>query len=263
MVGAVRQDFNVVTWEEVSWGVGTLVSHDEVNTMRLPGFNAETSLYKTSRHYRIGVEFGLADETIHPALSINDLIKSSPDFYFKGRYDFVSNDFVSIRGCCKDCLSFPCADESCRRQRSFYCTSKCSAEGIGGCGCPPGRAVCEGLCCDPGDVCTLDGCSPPNQVCNNRGGCLGECLPDGCCPPGNVVCNNHCCKLGWSCTSEGCCPPGVCCESTACLPGKFCCGGKVCCRDGTDCKLVNGTSEYGCFRSIVRTKLDSDNAVRA
>ncbi len=213
--------------------------------MRLPGFNAETSLYKTRAHYRMIGKFGQADGPIYPSLSINDLVRSSPDFI----YDRLEHtDFVSVRACCRDCLSFPCADESCRRQRAHHCNNKCNAYVIGGCGCPPGRVVCEGSCCKPGDVCTLDGCSPPNQVCNNRAGCFGQCLPEGCCPPHRVVCNNHCCDYGWSCTSEGCCPPGVCCESAECPPGKFCCGGKICCGDGAECRLVHGTSEYGCFR---------------
>lgn len=47
--------------------------------MRLPGFDAETSLYKTSRHYRMIGKFGQADGTIYPTLSINDLFKSSND----------------------------------------------------------------------------------------------------------------------------------------------------------------------------------------
>jgi hypothetical protein len=215
--------------------------------MKLPGFSAETSLYKTSRHYRMIGKFDQGDETIYPTLSISDLVKSSPDFSDFAR--LKPTDFVSVRACCRDCLRFPCADESCKRQRSYYCTSKCNAYDIGGCErpCPPGREVCEGLCCGPGEVCTLDGCSPPNLVCNDRI-CFGQCLPGGfCCPPDRVVCNNRCCEWGWSCTSEGCCPPGVCCESAACPPGKFCCGGKVCCRDGADCRLVHGTSEYGCF----------------
>jgi hypothetical protein len=211
--------------------------------MSIPGFSAETSLYKTSRHYRMIAKFGQADGTVYPTLSMNDLVKSSLDFIYIDRLPPLS-----IRGCCQDCLSsIPCADESCRRQRSFHCSRKCGADVIGGCGCPPGRMVCEGSCCGPGEVCTLDGCTRPNEVCNNRR-CLGRCLPEGCCPPHHVVCNNHCCEYGWNCSSEGCCPPGVCCESTACPPGKFCCGGKVCCQDGTECRLVNGTSEYGCFR---------------
>jgi hypothetical protein len=226
--------------------------------MSIPEFTAQVSLYRTSNRYRSsGSECGdlqsgesivpsdQAYGTINPTFSITDFVKFSPDFL--GRYN-DSLGLYNVRDCCTNCLaSFPCADESCRRQRLFNCSRKCNAEVIGGCGCPPGRSVCEGLCCGPGEVCTLTGCSPPNQVCNNRGGCLGRCLPEGCCPPHRTVCNNHCCEYGWSCTSEGCCPPGVCCESTACPPGKFCCGGKICCSDGADCRLVHGTTEYGCF----------------
>jgi hypothetical protein len=159
------------------------------------------------------VKFGQADGTIYPALSINDLVKSSlyvTDLVVKSSLDFIYFDHpfpISVRGCCRQCLSsIPCADESCRRQRSYSCSHKCGADVIGGCECPPGREVCEGLCCGPGEVCTLDGCSPPNQVCNNHGGCLGQCLPEGCCPPYRVVCNNHCCEAGVSvCSSDGNC----------------------------------------------------------
>lgn len=104
------------------------------------------------------------------------------------------------------CGSIACADESCRWQRLSHCSRKCNADSIGGCGCPPGRAVCEGLCCRPGEVCTLTGCSPPNQVCNNRGSCLGRCLPDGCCPPHRIVYNNLCCAFG----VRTCAPDGNC-----------------------------------------------------
>jgi hypothetical protein len=189
--------------------------------MRLPGFSAETSLYKTNRHYRMIAKFGQVDGSIYPTLSINDLVKSSLDFtYFDGLPP------ISIRGCCRQCLSsIPCADESCRRQRLGSCTRKCGADVIGGCDCPLGREVCEGLCCGAGEVCTLDGCSPPNQVCNNHGGCLGQCLPEGCCPPHRIVCNNHCCEWGVSvCASDGNC---VGCGDEGQLP----CAGMTCKRD--------------------------------
>jgi hypothetical protein len=240
--------------------------------MRLPGFSAETSLYRTSRHYRTIAKFGQADGIIHPTFSIQDFIELSPDFFDISLLGPTA--FISVRVCCRDCMS-GCnyTDELRQKLCRATCTIKCGASDIGGCGCPPERLGCRGQCCKPGEVCTLDGCSDPSRVCNNRRcgpferctpvGCCPEdsvvcndrccprgssCSSDGCCPEGHVVCNNRCCLPGWSCTSEGCCPPGVCCESTACPPGKFCCGGKVCCRDGADCRLVNGTSEYGCFR---------------
>jgi len=45
--------------------------------MNIPGFSAETSLYRTSGHYRMIGKFGQVGATIHPTLSINDFVKSS------------------------------------------------------------------------------------------------------------------------------------------------------------------------------------------
>src|SRR5712692_3979488 len=45
--------------------------------MSIPGFDAETSLYKTSGHYRMIGKSGQADGAIYPALSISDLFSSS------------------------------------------------------------------------------------------------------------------------------------------------------------------------------------------
>jgi hypothetical protein len=45
--------------------------------MSIPGFAAETSLYKATRHYRMIGEFDQADGVIYPALSISDLFSSS------------------------------------------------------------------------------------------------------------------------------------------------------------------------------------------
>jgi hypothetical protein len=135
---------------------------------------------------------------------------------------------TSVRGCCRQCLSsMPCADESCRRQRLGSCTRQCDARSIGGCDCPPDRVVCnsshaDGECCKPGYVCALNGCSAPNEVCHNVGGCLGRCLPDGCCAPGHIVCNNKCCSLGVNaCASDGNC---VACGDEGQPP----CGGSTC-----------------------------------
>lgn len=45
--------------------------------MSIPGFDAETSLYKTSGHYRMIGKSGQADGAIYPALSMSDLFSSS------------------------------------------------------------------------------------------------------------------------------------------------------------------------------------------
>jgi hypothetical protein len=217
--------------------------------MNLPGFSADTSLYKTSNHYSMIANFGRASESINPVLSLKEFVEISPHYLSFGPIVAIEqNSYVTARACCRNCMNFPCADEQCRRQRLFHCTSKCKADVIGGCGCPTGRAVCEGVCCRPGEVCTLDGCTDPAYACMNRRCGPGErCTPAGCCALGNAFCKDRCCPSGWTCSSEGCCPPGVCCESTPCSPGKFCCGGEVCCQNGAECRVVHGTSQYGCF----------------
>jgi hypothetical protein len=204
--------------------------------MRMPGFSAETSLYETTAHYRLVAQHGHPGKGIVPAkfpyeftqgtLYVTDLVSSS-------LRDFIYSDFlapVSPRECCRRCVgSFPCADEPCRRQRLHSCSRKCRAEVIGGCGCPPGRAVCnssraDGECCRAGEVCASNGCFPPNQICKGLGGCLGKCLPSGCCPPHRIVCNNECCAYG----VKACSPDGFCvgcgAEGESPCPGLTCKG---------------------------------------
>jgi hypothetical protein len=204
--------------------------------MRLPGFSAETSLYKTTTHYSaISRSDQAGEEVTSSQLSMHDLVKSTLYFtHLEGRsWIHVYGDLlspISVRECCHRCMAFPCADESCRRQRLASCNSKCRAEVIGGCNCPPGRVACTssrfvGECCKPGDQCALDGCSPPNQICNGYGGCLGKCLPTGCCPPHRIVCNNECCAYGVKvCSAEGTCV-GCGAEGQAPCPGSTCKGG--------------------------------------
>lgn len=217
--------------------------------MNMPGFSADSSLYKTTNLYcKIG-NFGRAKEAVNPMFSLKEFVEISPDYFrFGPAVQRELNAYVSKRACCQNCMNFPCADEQCRRQLLSYCSTKCKAQDIGGCGCPPDRAACEGLCCRAGEVCTLDGCADPASVClNRRCGPEERCTPAGCCKLDNVFCKDRCCPSGWTCSSEGCCPPGVCCESTPCAAGKFCCGGQVCCQNGAECRVVHGTSHYGCF----------------
>jgi hypothetical protein len=208
--------------------------------MNIPKFTAEASLYRTSRYYRMTATFDDAYGTMYPAFSITDFVKISSDFL--DLHHPVPIAWVKTWACCRNCLaSFPCADESCRRQRLFSCTRKCDAELTGGCDtkvwCPPGIAACNGVCCEPGEVCTLDGCSPPNRVCNDRI-CLGTCLPGGfCCPPDRIVCGGRCCRPGKFCCRGGiCCPDGTqCCGGGCCPHGTKCCRDKWCCPERAFC----------------------------
>src|SRR4030095_499466 len=172
--------------------------------MNIPKFTAQASLYRTSRHYRMTATFDDTYGTMCPALSITHFVKISPDlldFYHSVSWvnprawatDLLDPiPYINPWACCENCLaSFPCADESCRRQRLSFCTHKCDAYAIGGCACPPGRTVCKGQCCREGEVvCTTDdGCCSPDQACNNRCCPYGtKCTPVGCCLWDSVVC---------------------------------------------------------------------------
>jgi hypothetical protein len=201
-MGAVEVDRSTSTNRgRIRYG-GRLATIDGAHTMRLPQFTAERALYKTSRTYRAVSHYGRADGGAGPALSYHKHGASLFDLIHRGPHII---DYLDVRACCRDCLRFPCADESCRRQRAHYCTTKCNAAGIGGCECPPGRTVCEGACCRPGEACSLDGCAYPNEICHQRR-CLGHCLPSGCCPPHRIVCNNQCCAFGVKvCARDGNC----------------------------------------------------------
>ena len=177
----------------------------------MPGFTAEATLYKTSGHYHTISIVSKANGAIRPMIPIlRDVeIKTLYKPWFdKPWLDSFWRDSIWIdsRSCCQDCLARCfCADEQCRRQCRSSCSIKCEASDIGGCGCPPDRAVCEGQCCRSGEVCTADGCCPPNQVSNNRCcGLLDRHTAEGCCPPGRVICNNRCCLRGETCINNTC-----------------------------------------------------------
>ncbi|MFC1654716.1 LamG domain-containing protein [Myxococcota bacterium] len=112
----------------------------------------------------------------------------------------------------------------------------------GDCGCPPGQAECEALCCAEGIDC-IDG------HCQGDAPCPDEDYP--------VECGDReCCATGFecvdgSCTCSGeypvdcgpfCCLPGASCDYTrdfcSCPGGRQACGfmDLYCCADGYECK---------------------------
>ena len=124
---------------------------------------------------------------------------------------------------------------------------QCTRDGL----CPKDRVVCQERCCGPGEVCTQDGCAPPEQTCNGRRCAPGDqCTIEGCCPQNKTVSNNHCCDKDWSWSTQygKCCRPGECCEFAPCPDGKYCCGNKRCCPSGWDCKVPQGKNTLECFK---------------
>jgi hypothetical protein len=242
--------------------------------MRIPGFTAGTSLYKTSNHYRISGAFSQVSEATYPASNGRDVSQLTLSANYLqylipfttpvleglelGSTNTKRNSFgrsPALDQCFKRCM-----DRCLGTGESF--DYECRADCLNNCGffpnpppCPDGQLRCGSICCpmdteccyskgccQPGEVCIGGvGCCLPSRVCNGSSCCQpGEiCTPDGCSPP-NQVCNGRRCKPDERCSIEGCCPAGqVVCNNHCCSPGSSCtrdgcCPSGVCC-ESTPC----------------------------
>ena len=112
----------------------------------------------------------------------------------------------TIDGCCaeidgqKVCNNF-CVDTSDNPNHCGRCNRKCAANETcldGECkpnACPPERR-CDGVCCPPGETCSVDGkCEDrtkcPREVCSSRN--------LGCCPPNSWTDSAYCRPQGCAC----------------------------------------------------------------
>jgi len=227
--------------------------------MNTPGFTAETSLYKTSRHYRLSI-LGPGDlpptQTIVPA-------------------DLGPQDQEACNTCLETCAETAVACSAVWAGvggfTCFWCPPCCVAAGVGLAGCAAAAASCEAICHLPGGskccptFCRLGKCCGRGEECvddYDRGGpgARAGCCPRGqsvcggkCCLPGDKCCGDACCPAGFNCQQGVCCPPdkpavcnGICCagpcdqNGTCCESPGYMCGGKCCfgeCCNGQCCDL--------------------------
>jgi hypothetical protein len=251
--------------------------------MSLPRTTAESSLYRSSGHYRLlaggmGTNSGvhLADSCMDDCMA--ECTGDSATCRFECRaqcgprppacepgYQWCFGT-GGHRTCCPEstncCVHYdrPSLREllSCCEAGQECCypyggcydprLQQCTPSGIWN--CPSDRALCLGICCEVGQVCTPQWCTAPEQVCHGNRCVPGErCTPQGCCPEIRITRSGNCCPLGqvsdvtkdqcctpgWSRTSQGCCPPGECCETVPCPQGKRCCQNLWCCNIGDEC----------------------------
>jgi hypothetical protein len=149
--------------------------------MRLPGFNASSSLYKTSSHYRIAVGGENDSRTIGVPPVAASPVSSRPEVIHPFPNVLCQPCSVDQRGqCTKYCVFCPgpFPDERCRASFLPCAASEC---------CPPRQDPCyvsgknPKFCCPPGQCC----CDPETNFC-------AECCGGFCCPPGQA-CFNGCC----------------------------------------------------------------------
>lgn len=144
-------------------------------------------------------------------------------------------------GCCD--AGTTCADASqrlCCPGVVQACGKTCCPQNAGECRDPSGPLccpfgggpVCGDVCCAMGQVCQLQECCAPQDICP---GASGECCPSPhiclgsqCCDPPSTVCVNTATHTSTCCGEFDTCIPvtGICCGKLTGIPcGLFCCNG--------------------------------------
>ena len=126
---------------------------------------------------------------------------------------------------------------------SVLCGDLCCADGAlcadpdRGLCCGFGREVCDGKCCELGDLCIKGKCcsNPCGMFCcdSNQICCGGSCCPsgEGCLNPKTKKCGGTCHAKLVPCVPDPlgpsiCCSANVaCCGGDCCKPGEICCAG--------------------------------------
>ena len=200
--------------------------------MKIPGFGAAASVYRTLNHYQ----------------TIATLSGNSESVTLTGEIRIIPGLGIGTGCRCPPhqgpCSSDPGCNTGCSGCSTYFVNCDCGVTtfpcwGCSG-GCPTGLIKCNGICtdlssdsencgscfhgCPAGFHCSNSLCCPPGSV-----SCGGTC-----CAPGTTGCNGTCCAPGSPCCGGVCgsvCPDGSCCQSATC--SSVCPDGIHCCSSGT------------------------------
>jgi hypothetical protein len=191
--------------------------------MRLPGFGAESALYKTTGHYQMSQGLNRSGEILPQRL--------------KQKFHSCTKCYWRNEECvawCTDCEWNPTANGG----WVYDCTS--GAESCAGADCEPcpqaetpcqagpftpraccaaGQRCCDGVCCPPGQQCCDGVCCPPDQQCCDGNQCNICCY-------GSITCYQDCyalCLQANQSLAQFCDVPNFCKQNCEC-----CCTGNVC-----------------------------------
>ncbi len=156
--------------------------------MKLPGFNAEASIYTSARRYYAGTATVAVNGRVYPAQQ-----KCPPECVeaceHACRADGLSPGTCGAL-CYRDCGAYgsgrcgPCVDnvQTCWACGRGTYTVSCESVPCGSGSCPPNDQCCDGTTCCPADAtCCHDGhgCCPAGQQCGSIGFLgLYYCVPN-------------------------------------------------------------------------------------
>jgi hypothetical protein len=179
--------------------------------MKMPGFSAQSSLYRSASRYRSSnteVRAYTAGHSVVAALSFEDTRRCS------NCENGCNEDFAKCEGYAAAVWAAGLAYCAFTGPFAPACAGPATfAYGLAHAACAGKFAACEFVCNKPGD----SSCCP---VFCELGRCCsrGEtCFSGGCCPNDQVVCGNNCCSAGEKCCGDTCCPAHF-----YCLDGHFC-----------------------------------------
>jgi hypothetical protein len=182
--------------------------------MRLPSFDAASSLYRTSSHYQVAVggdnlssTFDLRPqvEALSLALPSRAPFRPQPDLIVKNCDPCFWSNGVCLQRCvtCEPCppgkLPNGCGGCTFTTEPCDAATPTCSSGEVASCGicCPSGQVNCGGTCFNP------------STDASNCGTCGNSCPTGEVCVEGQCVllsgaCNGQSCSAGQACFN-GCC----------------------------------------------------------
>jgi len=221
--------------------------------MNMPGFTAEASVYKTSKHYRA---------------SVSVLSTSVPEIIVPVYYPSPKTR-SDCNTCLEDCVtgSIECDAAAAAILAGCIfpplCPGAVAAAGAALLGCQTAFLTCAGICdatkCCPKLCGTPNPFDPGSGCCDSGETCVDQNDPNsrnGCCPSGQSVCDGKCCPSGETCCGDACCPTssGYTCQQGVCCPPGYstvcngeCCPG-VCDQNGNCCEDPNRLCGGECCR---------------
>lgn len=202
----------------------------------LPGFSAQSSLYRTSRVYA-GYDPSLSSG---PTQALTEALDVSPRVV--PAYHPGSETQSNCGSCLDGCTSAAeiCTADAWETMLGCIfppdCAIAAAATGEALTACATANLVCKAACevfhCCPKLCGVPDPLDPGSGCCDPGEHCADENDPnarDGCCPSSQSVCGGNCCAPGDGCCGDSCCPEdSTCDQGLCCAPYYHNCGGQCC-----------------------------------